>query len=276
MKKVLLFIITLFLVSSVSIYAQMKLKLLSDITGEDLISLNNLVLNESETNYNSDLPAKLLGDEGKLIPGSIMIGLLGDVTFPFGEDFKKYAGTGWSGHIYAGYSFLNTLQFTLKIGYIKFGEQDVDFSQLPKTTQEEYSRTETNHQIAILLGIIYMLGLDPSCLGLPSCLTGGLVLPYFGFQLGTYFKTWKSVQTLPFYEINKTLKKTAQTSQTIEETESNTIFGIAPTVGAYYGITDKIRLNVGLEYSYLFEEADVGASNINFLSVFAGVAFLLN
>lgn len=269
MKKVLLYFITLFLVSSVCISAQMKL--VSDIS---IISLNKLEASESETDLNSDLPAGLPGDVGKLIPGSIMIGLLADVSFPFGEDFKKYAGTGWSGHIYAGYSFLNTLQFTLKIGYIKFGEQDVDL--FAKTTQEEYSLTETNSQIAVLLGVLYMLGLDPSCLGLPNCVTGGLLLPYFGFQCGPYFKTWKSIMTLPVYEINKTLQKTAQTSQTIEETESNTIFGIAPIVGAYYGITDKIRLNVGLEYSYLFEEADVGASNINFLSVFAGVAFLLN
>jgi hypothetical protein len=254
----------------------MKLQLLSDIVGEDMILVKNSVLNISEATSTNDLPTKLPGDEGKLIPGSIIIGLLGDVTFPFGEDFKKYAGTGWSGHVYAGYSFLNTLQFTLKVGYIKFGEQDVDFSQLAKTTQEEYTQTLTNSQIAILLGIIYTIGLDPSCLGLPNCITGGSLLPYVGFQIGPFFKTWKSIVTLPFYEANKSLQKSAQTSGTTEETESSTIFGIVPTIGAYYGITDKIRLNVGLEYSYLFEEADIGASNINFLSVFAGFGFLLN
>ena len=76
MKKGLLYFITLILVSSVCISAQMKLKLVSDIS---IISLNKLEVSQSETELNSDLPAKLPGDVGKLIPGSIMIGLLGDV-----------------------------------------------------------------------------------------------------------------------------------------------------------------------------------------------------
>ncbi len=175
MQKFLLCFLAVLVVSSITI-AQMKLQLLSDIVGEDIILVKNSVLNKSEATSTNDLPTKLPGDEGKLIPGSIMIGLLGDITFPFGEDFKKYAGTGWSGHVYGGYSFLNTLQFTLKVGYIKFGEQDVDFSQLAKTTQEEYTQTLTNSQIVILLGIIYTIGLDPSCLGLPNCITGGVII----------------------------------------------------------------------------------------------------
>ncbi|MBT8385928.1 MAG: hypothetical protein KJO12_00825, partial [Ignavibacteria bacterium] len=115
MRKFLLCFLSVIVISSIT-FAQTKLQLLSDIAGEDIISIHNSVLNKSETNSNSDLPSKLPGDVGKLIPGSIMIGVLGDVTFPFGEDFKKYAGSGWSAHVYGGYSFLNTLQLTLKVG----------------------------------------------------------------------------------------------------------------------------------------------------------------
>jgi opacity protein-like surface antigen len=266
MKKVLLFITALFLVSSVSIFSQMKLKLLSDIS---IIPLNKLEVSEPDTDLNSDLAAELPDDVTKLIPGSFMIGLLADVSFPFGEEFKKYAGTGFSGHVFAGYSILNSLLLTFKVGYIKFGEKEVDLNMLNKITQEGYSFTQTNSQIPILIGGQYMLGLDPSCLG---CLTGSLIQPWIGCQFGIFFKNFSQVSNYPFEEINGTLKKSAQfTTDTFEE--SSTIFGIVPTIGTFYGISENVKLNISIEYSYLFEEADVGASNINFLSINAGAAY---
>jgi len=261
MKKVLLLIATIFL--SVSIYAQIKLKPPSDIS---IISQNKIEISEPESDLNSDLPADLPNDITKLIPGSFMIGLLADVSFPFGEDFKKYAGTGFSGHVFAGYSVLNTLLLTLKVGYIKFGEKETNLGGFAKITQEEYTITETNSQIPILLGGQYTFGIDPSCM---SCISGSLAQPYVGFQLGFFFKTYKQTFNFPDYFLGKI----SQTTATSEETSTSTIFGIVPTVGTYYDISENIKLNFSLEYSYLFEEADVGASNISFLSINAGAAY---
>jgi opacity protein-like surface antigen len=265
MKKVLLLIISLFLLSSVSIYTQSKLKLLSDIS---MISPIKLEVSESETELNSDLPTGLPADITKLIPGSFMIGLLADVSFPFGEDFKTYAGTGFSGHVFAGYSVLNTLLLTLKVGYIKFGEKETDLTQFFKIAQEDYTITQTNSQIPILFGGQYIFGIDPSCM---SCISGSLAQPYVGFQMGVFFKTYKQTENYPDYS---GLGKISQTTASIESTSSETIFGVVPTVGSYYDISENIKLNFNIEYSYLFEKAgDDGSSNISFLSINAGAAY---
>jgi len=98
-----------------------------------------------------------------------MIGLLGDVTFPFGEEFKNYAGTGWSVHAFGGYSVLNSLILTAKVGYIKFGEVETDFGLLEKVSAVNEGSIQSNNQLIISLGMQYLLGgLGQSCLGLLS------------------------------------------------------------------------------------------------------------
>ena len=87
MQKYLLCLITVVLVSSIS-FSQMKLNLPSDIESDEKFSDMKLDLNKTES------PA----DATSFIPGSIMLGLLGDVTFPFGEEWKNDAGTGGSRH----------------------------------------------------------------------------------------------------------------------------------------------------------------------------------
>jgi len=84
MRKILLCFLAVIVVSSISI-AQMKLHLPAEIEGEERVLINKLVLNKEGTNNASYVPS----DESKLIPGSFLVGLLGDVTFPFGEAFKN-------------------------------------------------------------------------------------------------------------------------------------------------------------------------------------------
>jgi hypothetical protein len=225
---------------------------------------------KSEINFQNQIPTgQAPADLSSLIPGSLMLGVLADVSFPFGEDFKKYAGTGFSGHLFAGYSILNTLMITLKAGYIKFGEEEVDFG-LDKISQEEFSATQTNSQVPLLLGLFYTPGLDPTCLGAAgSCLSGGLISPFIGLQFGPFFKTYtyKSEYNYQYFG------KVSETAEVIESSESSTIFGLVPTIGTFYSLSENIRLVGSVEYNYLFEEADVDAANISFLSINLGAAY---
>ena len=107
----------------------------------------------SETNSGSYSPTELPADATGFIPGTIMLGLLGDVTFPFGEEFKNYAGTGWSIHGFGGYSILNSLILGARIGYIKFGEVETDFSSLDKVSQITEGLLQTNSQMIFALMI---------------------------------------------------------------------------------------------------------------------------
>ncbi|MCW8803255.1 MAG: hypothetical protein OQK57_02565 [Ignavibacteriaceae bacterium] len=213
------------------------------------------------------------GSRGSTV-GTFMLGAVADVTFPFGEEFKAYSGTGYSGHIIAGYSVLNNLLLTLKIGYIKFGEQDVNFGGFAKIAQEEYSATATNSQVPVLIGIYFTPGLDPTCLGNPgSCFSGSLLNPYIGLQGGLFFKTYKLISSYVYGGLGDSYQ---QFSDSEEYTESSTIFGIVPTAGTFYSLSDKVRLSASIEYNYLFEEADVDAANISFLSINFGAVYNFN
>ncbi len=258
MLRWLFFIILIFLSVHLSSLAQHKPS--SDFSNND---------EKSEIKFqNQIIPAQQPSDVSSLVPGSLMLGLLADVSFPFGEDFKKYAGTGFSGHVIAGYSILNVLMVSLKVGYIKFGEKDVDFG-LTKISQEEFSATQTNSQVPLLVGLYYTPGFDPTCLGTPgSCFYGGLLNPFIGLQFGPFFKTYTYK-----YEYNYILGKPSGIAETMETSESSTIFGIVPTAGTYYNISEKVRLIGFLEYNYLFEEADVDAANISFLSISLGASY---
>jgi hypothetical protein len=268
MQKFLLCFLAVLVVSSITI-AQMKLQLLTDIVVEDIILVKNSVLNKSEATSTNDLPTKLLGDEGKLIPGSIMIGLMGDVTFPFGEEFKNYAGTGWSVHGFGGY-VLNPLVLGLKIGYIKFGEVETDYGLLGKSSAINEGSIQTNNQTIFAVILQYLLAnLDPTCLGLIS---SSFIQPYVAIAMCLILKTF-TYQFIGQIGLNK-VANTMQLNEEFEE--SSTIFGISPSVGTYFQVSDDIRLILSADYYYLFDKADEqisGSANINYLSLTFGGAY---
>ncbi len=270
MQKFLLCFLSVIVVSSIT-FAQMKFQLPADIDGEDMISVNNSVLIKSETNSISVLPTELPADATDFIPGSLMIGLLGDVTFPFGEEFKNYAGTGWSVHTFGGYSVLNSLILTAKVGYIKFGEVETDYGLLKKGSAINEGSAQSNNQWVISLGGQYLPVLDPSCLSCLGTVNEGGFKPFIGLSLCLIFKIYiyKLLDVQGFYK----LENITQAGETFEE--NSTIFGISPSVGTYFSVSENVRLIINLEYSYLFEEADVGASNINYLSINFGGAYSL-
>jgi len=154
--------------------------------------------------------------QGGLSVGTFILGAVADVSFPFGEEFKAYSGTGFSGHILAGYSVLNSLLLTLKVGYIKFGEQDIELGGFAKISQDGYSSTATNSQIPLLFGAYFTPGFDPTCLGgSGNCFSGNLFSPYIGLQGGLFFKTYKYESTYPYGEYGDSFQ---QFSSSNEET----------------------------------------------------------
>lgn len=258
MLKMILFTTIILTIAGSSAFAQ-----------QNTADLNFQNSEKSQINFQNQMPTgQVPADISSLVPGSLMLGVLGDVSFPFGEDFKKYAGTGFSGHVFAGYSILNVLLLTVKAGYIKFGEEEIDFG-LEKVSQEEFSATQSNSQVPLLFGIFYTPGLDPGCLGAPgSCFSSALISPFVGIQCGPFFKTYTYKS-----EYNYFLGKVSETAETFESSESSTIFGIVPTIGTFYSLSENVRLIGSVEYNYLFEEAAVDAANISFLSINLGAAY---
>ena len=272
MQKYLLCLITVVLVSSIS-FSQMKLNLPSDIDEEENVSNLKLVLHKTEVQTGSYSHIESPSDATSLIPGTIMLGLLGDVTFPFGEDFKEYAGTGWSIHGFGGYSILNTLILALKVGYIDFGKVETDFNTFDKVSQLEEGISQTNSQTIIALAIQYLFGTPgSSCV---SPILGGVLQPFVGIAICLIFKTYV-FQYLGFSEINK-FSKIAQSNNELEE--SSTIFGISPAVGTYINISKNFSLIFSADYYYLFDKADEtidDSGNINYLSLPFGGAYSFN
>jgi hypothetical protein len=254
MQKYLFCLITIVLVSSIS-FSQMKLNVPSDIETEEKMSNLKLVLNKTETS----------ADATNFFPGTIMLGLLGDVTFPFGEEFKNYAGTGWSIHAFGGYSILNSLVLALKAGYIRFGDVETDYGFLGKNSQITEGSIQYNTQVIIALMIQYLMG-GGSCIG---PLAGGVIKPFIALAICLIFKNYV-YQLLNVQSIYK-IANTVQTDEKFEE--SSTIFGISPSVGTYFNISENVSLILSADYYYLFDEADIGAANINYLSLTFGGAY---
>jgi len=271
MQKFLLYFLSVIVISSIT-FAQMKLQLLSDVELENKSFTKKIALFKAESNSDNNAVPISPADATDFIPGSLMIGLLGDVTFPFGEEFKNYAGTGWSVHAFGGYSVLNSLILTAKVGYIKFGEIETDFGFLEKVSEVNEGIKQYNNQLIIAFGGQYLLaGLDPTCLGLLG--SSGLQ-PYVAIALCLIFKSYFAT-----YFNNFGINKLAETVQSGNEFEdSSTIFGITPSVGTYFKISEKIKLILSADYYYLFDKADEeisGSANINYLSINFGGAYSL-
>ncbi|NNG27064.1 MAG: hypothetical protein HKM87_06030 [Ignavibacteriaceae bacterium] len=268
MRKILLCLLAVIVVSSISI-AQMKLHLPPEIGGEDSGPINKLVLNKEEVS-SDNLTVNLPADESKLIPGSFIVGLLGDVTFPFGEAFKNYAGTAWSIHGMGGY-VLDPIMVALKVGYIRFGEVETDFSSLAKSSQYEIFTAYNTQVVLALVALLTLSGLDPIC-PTPSCLSPITLAgfePFISFGICLILK-----QYIQRYALNMIATKTTGTLQNGDTFEDNsTIFAITPSIGTFYQVSDDIRLILSADYYYLFDEADIGAANINYLSLTFGAAY---
>lgn len=257
MRKNLYCLLTVILVSSLS-FSQMKLNLPSDIDAG----------NKTKMQTSSYTPVESPADATNFIPGTIMLGLLGDVTFPFGEDFKNYAGNGWSIHGFGGYSILNSLILGARIGYIKFGEVETDFSSLDKVSQITEGLLQTNSQVIFALMVQYLMG-GGSCIG---PLAGGALNPFIGLSLCLILKSF-TAQYLGLAGFSK-IGNISQSNNEFEE--NSTIFGISPAVGTYFNVSENFSLVLSADYYYLFDKADEeisGSANINYLSLTFGGAY---
>jgi outer membrane protein W len=161
--------------------------------------------------------------------GLIILGLMADLTVPFGKEdgFKHIAGTAYSAHVMAGYLINQSILLTLRAGYINYGTQTEEGSEQGYS----YSYEDTYSQIPILLGAYYVLA------------TQSGFRPYIGFSLGLFLQTyavkWTETygQGIPGYNI--------------DESFSASSFGIVPGVGAYYMLA-AMMIHFAVEYNLLF------------------------
>jgi len=251
MNKLLLTVLSIFLISSLS-FAELKLKIPIDQAGKttQLILNNNL-----ESNLNLTLPSEIVTpvDMHELVKGLMLLGVLGDVSFPLGDadsGFKHIAGTAWSGHIEFSYFASPMFRIMVRAGYINFGKQSHEYTF--GTYEDTFS------QIPILVGGYYMFP------------TGSGFKPYIGVALGVFFQTWK---------VNW---------PEVDESFTNTGFGIVPGLGAYY-MAGSVLIQLAVEYTYVFSEAptaewtysngesdeETPIDKPSYVSVVAGVSFPL-
>ncbi|MCW8803256.1 MAG: hypothetical protein OQK57_02570 [Ignavibacteriaceae bacterium] len=224
MKNFLLILLTVILVSSFSM-AEMKLKLRSDLIESQQQSIINKNL---ETNLKLNIPAEVVppADMKELVKGLMLLGILGDVSFPMGSDdgFKHVAGTGFSGHAEFSYFVSPAFRLALRAGYITFGKQ----------TEEGlgYSYEDTYSQIPILFGGYYMI---PTKSGFK---------PYVGLAVGVFFET---------YKVNWTEDFGFGEPFTLDDSFTSTGFGVVPAIGFYY-LFGSVMLQLGVEYTYVFSD----------------------
>ncbi|UCH65604.1 MAG: hypothetical protein JSW63_00280 [Ignavibacterium sp.] len=252
----------------------MKLNLPTDIDAEEKTYNLKLVLNKADTHLDNKISlSEAPADATKLIPGSFLVELLGDVTFPFGEVFKTYAGTAWSIHGMAGY-VLEPIIVSLKVGYIRFGDVETDLSSLEKSSQFEKFTAYNTQVVIALVALLTLSGLDPIC-PTPSCLTPITLAgfePFIGVGLCLILKNY--FQTIAYTAGANKLVKTLQNGSEFED--SSTIFALTPSVGTFFQVSDDIRLILSADYYYLFDKADEeieDAGNINYLSITFGAAY---
>ena len=228
MFKVLLTVLSIIVISSLS-FAELKLKLPADLTGE---TTQSLVYKNVESNLNLNIAPEVVppSDMKEFVKGMIILGLLADVSFPMGgdEDFGHFAGTGFSGHAMLGYVVANSWLLTLRGGYVAFGEQTTTGTN----GIYDYTWTESYSQIPILLGAYYLFN------------TNNAFKPYIGLALGLIIQN---------YTFEGTYNDVAFPQFTFTESadKSSTGFGIVPALGCYY-LLGSVMLNLAVEYNMLF------------------------
>jgi outer membrane protein W len=264
-KKVNYFTIIILVGFAVVVNGKMKLKLSSDIYNQEIESFG-------DHNYVSNLKLELSpevtapGGMMEFYKGMMLLGILADVSFPFGDEttssgndgFKHIAGTAWSVHAVFSYLINAAFLFELRAGYINFGTQTEEGSESGFT----YKYEDTFSQIPILLGGYYLFA------------TKGSFKPYIGLALAVFFQTWAVnwQETFSFGE-----------PYNLDQSFTNTAFGIVPGLGFYY-ILSSLMLHAVVEYAFIFSnlpkyedggqtyESDVKAK---YLSVLLGISFPL-
>lgn len=228
MQKFFLIILSILLISSIG-FAELKLKLPAEITGE---TTNSIIKKNLENNFKLNTPAEAVppADVKDFVKGMILLGILADVSIPMGSDsgFKHIAGTGFSGHVVGSYLVSSSFLIALRAGYIKFGTQTEEGSEQGFT----YKYEDSYSQIPILLGAYYLFA------------TGSSFKPYIGAALGVFFQT---------YSVNWKNDSGYGDPFVLDESFSNTGFGIVPAVGFYY-LLGSVALQFAVEYALLFSE----------------------
>jgi hypothetical protein len=111
-----------------------------------------------------------------------------------------------------------------------------------------------------------------SCIG---PIAGGVIKPFIALAICLIFKNYV-YQLLNVQSIYK-IANTVQTDEKFED--SSTIFGISPSVGTYFNVSENVSLILSADYYYLFDKADEeidGSANINYLSLTFGAAYSIN
>lgn len=220
-------------ISSLS-WAQMRLQLNTDLIPEYQQSFLN---NELESNIKLEVPSytSIPGDMKNFYRGLFLLGFLADVSFPMGSDdgFKHIAGTAFSGHVVASYFLSESFMLALRAGYIKFATQTTEGSELGYN----YKYEDKFSQIPILFGAYY------------SFAAQGALRPYLGLALGVFFQT---------YAIN--WQETGFIDFSLDESFTNTGFGIVPAVGLYV-LLGSMVLQAAVEYAAIL--SDVPAVEYN-------------
>lgn len=235
-------------------FAQMQLKL-SD-------NLEQQFLNSPEQTLQSNLQLSLpeipvaSPDAVEFFKGLLMLGLLTDVTFPLGgdEDFGHIAGTGFSGHVVLSYLLSPDFILALRAGYIKFSSQTDEGSEQGFT----YRYEDSYSQIPILLGAYYLIQ------------TKSAFRPYLGLALGLFLQRYAVKWEESYLGSNWSL----------DQTFSNTSFGIVPEIGFYY-LLGAVVLQASAGYNLVFSDAPAAeydnttekTGKANSISVNVGVSF---
>jgi hypothetical protein len=244
MKKIFTLLLVPLLFTSV-VFAQMQLKLSNDFEQQNYSST-------IESNSLLILPNTIVSppDAMELRKGLILLGILADVSIPMGNDFKHIAGTGFSGHVVAGYLLSPQFLISLRAGYVKFGTQteegnDAGYSY---TFEDKFS------QIPILLGANYLFS------------QGSPFRLYLGLAIGIFIQNYSVKWQESGYGFDYSL----------DESFNNNSFGIVPALGFYY-LLSAVVLQASAEYSLLlsdFSSAEgESTSKASSVSVNFGVSF---
>jgi outer membrane protein W len=162
--------------------------------------------------------------------GMLLLGILADVSFPFGDKdtgFKHIAGTAWSVHAALTYLITKSIMLSLRAGHINFGTQTTE--QTDEFFSAKYE--DTFSQIPLLLGAYYLFA------------TGSGFKSYIGLALGVFFQSyavkWSETYNFP-----------GQQPFNLDESFTNTAFGLVPALGFYY-ILSSIMLHAVVEYAFI-------------------------
>ncbi len=213
MRKVL-YTFVLLTIFSTALFAQLQLKLPSEITGERSASLFD---NDLESSLKLEVAADATAP-ANLVKGAWLVGLAADLTLPLG-DFSNGWSTGFSAHAMIGYMVAKSILLNLSVGYISFSEK------------ESIQGVDNSYSwIPIMLSANYLFN------------PGKKLTPFIGLAMGLY---------LISYSFNYSDTFGGQTI-TVKGDDSSTEFGIAPRVGVLYTVSAAVLLTLMVDYNLIF------------------------